>query len=229
MSVDLRTRTDGVREQIDAAQFFGSELPAALENYDPEVRQGPAWLALLPMTIEVDDDSWTLSVRSDRIDVEAGGRADAARVRLDVDQLDGLVHDEQTFMGMWSSGRLDQPAGRLGDALDWWLVLRAALDGRPIHEPGAVTFRQRGGGALDLHRTFRADDDREDMRHFLEEAGFLHIEGVFTDREMDAVSADMDRAAPRYAPDDGHSWWAKTSGGDRKLVRMQAFDQQSPA
>ena len=229
MSVDLRTRTDGVREQIDAAQFFGSELPAALENHDQEVRPGTAWLDLRPMTIEVDDDSWTLSVGGDRIDVEAGGRADAARVRLDVDQLDGLVHDEQTFMGMWSSGRLDQPAGRLGDALDWWLVLRAALDGRPIHEPGAVTFRERDGTALDLHRTFRADDDREDMRHFLEEAGFLHIEGVFTDREMDAVSADMDRAAPRYAPDDGHSWWAKTFGGDRKLVRMQAFDEHSPA
>src|SRR5215813_12574226 len=225
MSVDLRTRTDGVREQIDAAQFFGSELPAALENHDQEVRPGTAWLDLRPMTIEVDDDSWTLSVRSDRIDVEAGGRADAARVRLDVDQLDGLVHDEQPFMGMWSSGRLDQPAGRLGDALDWWLVLRAALDGRPIHEPGAVTFQDRDGHPLDLGRPFSADDDRDEMRHFLEEAGFLHIEGFFTEEEMDAVSADMDRAAPDYGPDDGHSWWARTAGGEHKLVRMQGFDE----
>jgi hypothetical protein len=46
---------------------------------------------------------------------------------------------------------------------------------------------------------------------------------------MRAVSEDMDRAAPRYAPDDGHSWWAKTADGERKLVRMQAFDEHSPS
>src|SRR5262245_17822873 len=229
MSVDLRTRTDGPGEPFDAARCFDHDLPAALDARHAEVAPGTRRLDLRPMTFEVYGDSWTMSVHGDRVEVALGNRPDAARVRLELGQLDDLVHDQQTFMGMWSSGRLDQPAGRLGDALDWWLVLRAALDGRPIHEPGAVTFRERDGAALDLHRTFRADDDREDMRHFLEEAGFLHIEGVFTDREMDAVSADMDRAAPRYAPDDGHSWWAKTSGGDRKLVRMQAFDQQSPA
>jgi hypothetical protein len=108
-------------------------------------------------------------------------------------------------------------------------VLRAALDGRPIHEPGAVTFHDRDGDPLDLRRAFAPDDDRDEMRHFLEEAGFLHIEGVFTREEMDAVSADMDRAAPEYAPDDGRSWWARTAGGEQKLVRMQGFDERSPA
>jgi hypothetical protein len=33
------------------------------------------------------------------------------------------------------------------------------------------------------------------MRHFLEESGYLHIQGVFTEEEMGAVSDDMDRAA----------------------------------
>ena len=229
MSVDLRSRTDGSREAVDPAQFFDHDLPAALDACRDAVAPGAAWLDPRPMTIEVDGDAWTLSVGGDRVHVDVGSQVDAARVRLEADQLDGLVHDQQTFMGMWSSGRFDQPAGRLGDALDWWLVLRAALDGRPIYEPGAVAFRDRDDSPLDLYRAFGADDDRDDMRHFLEEAGYLHIQGLFTEEEMGAVSEDMDRAAPVYAPDDGRSWWARTADGERKLVRMQGFDELSPS
>jgi len=229
MSVDLRSRTDGSREAVDPVQFFDHDLPAALDACRDAVAPGAAWLDPRPMTIEVDGDAWTLSVRGDHVHVDVGSQVDAARVRLETDQLDGLVHDQQTFMGMWSSGRLDQPAGRLGDALDWWLVLRAALDGRPIYEPGAVAFRDRDDSPLDLYRAFGADDDRDDMRHFLEEAGYLHIQGLFTEEEMGAVSEDMDRAAPVYAPDDGRSWWARTADGERKLVRMQGFDELSPS
>lgn len=229
MSVDLRTRADGPGEAFDPARFFDHDLPGALDARHDAVAPGARWLPLRPMTIEVDGASWTMSVDADRVGVTPGSRPDAARVRLDPVQLADLAHDQQTFMGMWSSGRLDQPAGRLGDALDWWLVLRAALDGRPVYEPGAVTLHDRDGAPLELGRSFTADDDRDEMRHFLEEAGFLHIQGVFTRDEMEAVSADMDRVAPGYAPDDGHSWWARTADGTRKLVRMQGFDERSPA
>jgi hypothetical protein len=105
--------------------------------------------------------------------------------------------------------------------------LRAALDGRAIHTPGAVTFEDPDGRELDLHRAFRADDDPEPMRTFLETAGFLHITGVFTENEMAEVSNDMDAAAPRYEPDDGRSWWARTADGTNRLVRMQGFDSHS--
>src|SRR4029453_17992971 len=77
--------------------------------------------------------------------------------------------------------------------------------------------------------TFGPDDDRDEMRHFLEEAGYLHVEGLFSEEEMRAVSEEMGRAAPTYEPDDGHSWWAKTADGERKLVRMQGFDERSLA
>ena len=229
MSVDLRTRSDGPPETFDPARFFDHDLPTELDARHAEVVPGTRWLDLRPMTIEVDGSSWTMSVSGDRVQVAPGSRPDAGLVRLELGQLEDLVHDQVTFMGMWSSGRLDQPSGRLRDALDWWLVLRAGLDGRPIHQPGAVAFHDRDGRPLDLRRTFAADDDRDEMRHFLEEAGFLHIEGVFTQEEMDAVSADMDRAAPGYGPDDGRSWWARTAGGEQKLVRMQGFDERSPA
>src|SRR5205807_2486441 len=97
-------------------------------------------------------------------------------------------------------------------------VLPELLDARAAAVlPGAVTFRDRASGPLDLQRAFRVDDPIEELRHFLVEAGYLHIAGVFTADEMAAVSRDMDAAAPGYAPGDGKSWWAKTSDGERRL------------
>jgi hypothetical protein len=55
----------------------------------------------------------------------------------------------------------------------------------------------------------------------------LHIEGLFAPAEMDAISADMDRAVPTYAEGDGRSWWARTADGGSRLVRMQGFDRES--
>ncbi len=151
----------------------------------------------------------------------------AAHVRLNAQQLTDLAVDQQTFMSLWVANAIDQPKGNIGHLCDWWLVLRAALDGIPIHTPGAVTFVDRDGRALDLTRVFRPDDDPDDMRHFLREAGFLHISQLFDADEMATVSADMDRAVTSYSPDDGRSWWARTADGDTRLVRMQGFDRES--
>ena len=44
---------------------------------------------------------------------------------------------------------------------------------------------------------------------------------------MHELSADMDRALPMYARDDGRSWWAKTANGDDRCVRMEWFHEHS--
>ena len=229
MSVDLRTRTDGPQPPVDPEDFFGRELPELLDARAAAVLPGARLLALIPLTLETAGETWTLQWAGTRVEIRRGVHDGGAHVRLAPGQLDDLVHDQGTPTGWRSSGRLDQPAGTIADVLDWWLVLRAALDDRPVHVPGAVTFRDRASGPLDLQRAFRVDDPIEELRHFLVEAGYLHIAGVFTADEMAAVSRDMDAAAPGYAPGDGKSWWAKTSDGERRLVRLQAFDDRSPA
>src|SRR5690606_37422072 len=120
---------------------------------------------------------------------------------------------------------------RLERLLDWWVLLRGALDGRTPYVPGpgrAPAFDAPDGAPLDLRRAFRPDDDPDEMAHFLATAGYLHLEGLFTAEEMAAVSDDMDAAAPSYAQDDGRSWWARTGDGEDRLVRMQGFDEHSP-
>ena len=80
---------------------------------------------------------------------------------------------------------------------------------------------------LDLRRSFRVDDAREDIGHFLAEAGYLHLEGVFTEAEMAAVSAELDAAMAAATRDDGASWWARTEDGWYPS-RILGFNLKSP-
>ena len=224
----MRTRVDGEIETVDPDRFFGAVLPDALEAAAPLLAEARAVLRLPPLVVEVDGDSWTLEVDGAGITVRGGATADddALVLRLDASHLTDLVTDQVTPMGWFSSGALDF-SGRLERLLDWWLVLRGALDGVAPRVTGEMAFEDAGGAALDLTRRFAWDDADEDMARFLGQAGFLHVAGVFSGAEMAAVSADMDRAAPTYAPGDGRSWWARTEDGTDRLVRMQGFDAMS--
>jgi hypothetical protein len=222
MSVDFRTRVDGPREPIEASAFF-AQLDEQLAARD-DLGELLDWLGLRPIVIEVDGEAWTLERHADRVTCRPGVAAGRhARVRLSASDLDDLVSDQSTFMAMFSAGRLDQPEGTLPDLLDWSLILRTVIDERPVVMPSSVGFHD-----LDLTRAFRIDDDPDEIRHFLETAGFLHLEGVFGIDEMAQISSDMDAAVPHYAPDDGESWWATVDGGVNSLVRMQGFDRFSP-
>jgi hypothetical protein len=65
------------------------------------------------------------------------------------------------------------------------------------------------------------------MRGFLEDAGYLHIRGLFTEDEMAAVAADYPKAAPHYEKGDPRAWFATTKDGVEHLVRMEGFDRYS--
>jgi len=227
VSVDVRTRTASDVRTVDPREFFEEELPALLASRGDLAAAGGRELGIRSFSIAVDGAVWTLSFDGSSFAVH-GGDGDGPRVDIDGEGLDDLVNDLRTPMGFLTGGDLHMRRGQLGDFLDWWVVLRAVLDGRPAHTTGAVTFVGRDGRALDLGRSFTADDDPDDIAHFLAEAGFLHLRGVFGADEMAAVSDDMDRAAPTYAPDDGRSWWARTNDGAQRLVRMQYFHDVSP-
>ncbi len=227
ISVDLRTRTDDVIEAVDAAAFFGHDLPALIDAHGSLAAPGAAELAPRPLALAVGDQSWTLALDGDAVSVTPGDEAAVAVVVLDDEGLTDLVHDVRGAMGFFTGGELDMPRGRLEDFLDWSVILRSLIDGRPVHTTGAVDFRDRDGKPLDLRRSFTLDDDPAELSHFLGEAGYLHVAGLFSEDEMAEVSADMDRALPSYQPDDGRSWWATTADGDHRPVRLQYFHEHS--
>jgi Phytanoyl-CoA dioxygenase (PhyH) len=230
MSVDQRTRVDGEVGSIDPATCFDEVLPAAFERERDLLAPAVVEYAPRPLIIEVDGEAWTLAVDDGVVRIFDGRRDDADSVlRTNRAQLDDLVNDQVTVVGMQTNGTLDQPVGHFDALLDWWLLLRGALDARAPHTPGVIDLADADGAPLALDRSFAAESSLDEMGDFLQRAGYLHITGVFEESEMDAVSRDMDAAAPTYSRGDGRSWWAKNRAGDDLLVRMQHFDAVSPS
>jgi hypothetical protein len=199
MSVDVRTRDDGPAPALDAELLFRATLPAALEANRAGIAPGAARLRLRPLAIETPGARATVFWRGDRAEVVPGARPDGSVAwQLTAEAFADLVSDQSTPMAMFSSGKLTVTGGGLGDLLDWWLVLRAALDGRAIHTPGSVTFRARDGSPLDLGRAFAPTTTRRDEP--LPARGWLPAPARLARPErMDQISADMDAAAGRLS------------------------------
>jgi hypothetical protein len=130
-------------------------------------------------------------------------------------------------MGLAMTSKVSITAGSLDDWIAWEPSLRALLDGRPVHETGAVEILDADGSPLDLGRSFALEDDRTEIAHFLEQAGFLHVRGVFDEAEMDTVRRDIDESLAAAAPDDGESWWGTDADGVDQAVRVLFFDEKS--
>jgi len=210
---------DSEVEPVDAGTFFDDELPAAFAEHAETLAPGAAWMDPAPLTVVVDGTPWTLSAGPP---VAVAPGEGGPTLELTTEQLTDLVHDQATPIA-WMISRTLAGTARLEHVLDWWVLVRAALDGRAPYVPGSIDL-----DGVDLGRSFSPDDPVEEQRAFLLAAGFLHLRGVFTEDEMAAVSDDIDRALPTYEPGDGRSWWARTDDGADRCVRMYEFTQHSP-
>jgi Phytanoyl-CoA dioxygenase (PhyH) len=227
VSLDFRTRTDDDIRAIATRSFFEAELPALIEQRATLAVAGARELGVEPLAVETPSGTWTVALDGDTFSVTSGDTG-AACVRLSDDDVADIVNDLKTPMTYVTAGSLAVTRGNLGDFLDWWVVLRALIDGRAAHTAGSIDFRDRAGAPLDLHRAFTPDDDDADIAHFIAQAGFAHLRGWFEPDAMQRISDDMDRALPTYQRDDGRSWWAKTADGADRCVRMQFFHEHSP-
>ena len=116
---------------------------------------------------------------------------------LDQSAFSDLVEDAVSTFGLTMLGRADVRVGSVDAFVAWEPVLRFLFDGRAVYEPDTIRFHDRDGAPLELRRSFTLDEDPDEMGHFLAQAGFLHIESVFSEAEMDAVSRGLDNAIER--------------------------------
>jgi hypothetical protein len=227
-TVDLRTRFLGDEIALDPDTFVVDHLPTLLDENGAAAGSGVTRLGLAPLTLDVDGDALTFAVGDGgRLEVTRG-RRHVLVVALGVDAFSDLVQDVASTFGLVMPGRATVEVGTQDEFLGWEPVLRCLLDGRPMHQPGTIAFTDRAGGPLEVAQSFSLDDDPAEIGHFLAEAGFLHLQGVFTEEEMAAVSAELDEAIAKADPDDGASWWARTQDGEHYPSRILGFNQQSP-
>ena len=224
-SVDVRTRHQGDVIALDPTTFLDEHVPALLEAHGPTAGRDANRLGLVPLTLDVDGEPITFAATDgDRFEVRRGVE-DALVVGVDRGAFSDLVQDVSSTFGLQFAGRIELRQGSFDAFIEWEPVLRSLLDGRPAYQPGTIEFRDRDGGPLDLRRSFTLDDPPEEVGHFLAEAGFLHLEGLFTEAEMAAVAADQDAAIARAEQDDGASWWARTEEEGWYASRILGFDQ----
>src|SRR5437762_1933685 len=228
VSLDFRTRTDDDIRDVDTRDFFVHDLPELIAAHAHFAVAGAADLRVEPFTFHTPSGAWTLALADDRIELRRGDGG-VACVRVSDSDVSDLVNDLKTPMTFLTGGTLDMARGDLGDFLDWWVVLRALIDGRRAYSNGSVEFVDRDGAPLDLHRSFTPDDDDADIAHFLAQAGFLHLRGWFEPAVMAEIATEMDVALPTYSRDDGRSWWARTADGADRCVRMEYFHEHSPS
>jgi hypothetical protein len=227
-TVDTRSRPVGASGPADAAAFWTGAWPEALDRHRARAADDAARLGVPPLTITVDGDPWTLRARDGAVDVEPG-RAAELEVTLDGDAFADLMCERRTALGLVIGARATgEPAANDAFCL-WDPVLRSALDGRGVHRPGDVTLRAPDGGPLDLDQRFSLGERTDEAAHFLAEAGFLLLTGVFNDTEMDAIDAELADAVAGAHPEDGESWWAATRDGDRYPCRILNFERKSPS
>jgi hypothetical protein len=227
-SVDFRTRFEGETAPLSAGAFVDERSAALLGARGAEAGRAAARLRLAPLTLAVEGEPITLEPDAGGLRIRRGA-ADALIVALDEAAFSDLVHDAASTFALQMTGRAEVGRGTVDAFLAWEPVLRCLLDGRAVYEPGSITFEDRGGSPLDLKRSFTLRDEPGEMGHFLAQAGFLHIEGVFAESEMDAVSAELDDAIASAERDDGASWWARTESGEWYPSRILGFNQKSPA
>lgn len=229
MSVDQRSRMMKDVRPLSTEEVLDVVLPGAIAAHGELAARGARFREVRPLGLEIGDTAFTLRVLGRRLVYEPGLEAAGVVARLSEDALSDLVQDYQSTMGLMMTARVQVVRGEMSDWLTWEPVLRALLDGRPVYETGDVTLRDLEGQSLDLDRAFTIESDREEMAHFLAEAGFLHVRGVFEEDEMAAVGRDIDHFISLARSDDGDSWWAEDAEGKARAVRVLDFYDKSEA
>jgi hypothetical protein len=229
MSIDCRTRRHKDLRPMGRDEMLDGLLPGCLAQHGELAARGLNYKQLPSLGLSVDGREVSLLVENDRLVLREGSDSAAMQAVLDEKALSELLQDQRTTMGLAMISRVTITRGEFSSWIGWEPVFRALLDGRPVHEAGAIALLDSSGEPLSVDRSFNLDDDPGEMSHFLQQAGFLHLHSVFNATEMAAVSTDLEAAIARAKPDDGASWWAADSGGKEQAVRVLWFNEQSDA
>ncbi len=182
-----------------------------------------------PLGFRIDDGTtFTWQSADGAVRVAEGDDAVAVLVELSEATFSEFLHELLTASGAVRTGRARVVRGELGGWQRWEPAVRALTTGRAIYGPQVwATLVERQGNPLDLHRRFSVDDDRDEMRHFLEVAGYLHLKAVFTPDEAARYGAEVEHARSRSTAGDPFSWWSINADGDEVPTRINYLGRYS--
>lgn len=226
-ALDQRSRSVHDVVPVDARRFIAVTIPEAIERNGALAVDAMRSTGLESITIAVDGTEMTWRVVDDQLVVTPSddGRA---RADLDAETFSAIVTDTRSAIAVMISGESVMTRGRITHLIDWEIALRALLDGRQPHRTGSVSMCDRDGGALDLTRRFTLDDDPDEIRHFVSEAGFALFTGVVDVVDLQVLDEALTSRRASARREDPTTWWARTSTSDEEIcVRFNDLDDHT--
>jgi ectoine hydroxylase-related dioxygenase (phytanoyl-CoA dioxygenase family) len=162
----------------------------------------------------------------DGIEISPGDASADTVIELDHEAWEGLVHELEAPAGLLYAGRLRCVRGHAMQLMAWEAGLRALYNGRPLYEADRLALRDRSGRPLDIERSFTLEDEREELRHFLDVAGYLFVRGVFGADEVAAFRLEAEALRGEARKGDKLSWWGKNASGEEILCRVTRADSK---
>jgi hypothetical protein len=210
------------------AVFHRQRLPELVARHGPLVADDLRGVASLGFRIE-DGTSYTWSATSDGVEVVEGDAGAITLVALSESTFSEYVQELLTASGTVRTGRARMARGDLAGWHRWEPAIRSLLSGRPIYSPAVWgTLVDRRGEPLDLHRSFSTDDDVDEVAHFLDVTGYVHIKNVFSQAEIQRFGQEVEHAKSLTTPGDPWSWWSVNAAGDEVVTRINYLGRHSP-
>jgi len=172
--------------------------------------------ALRPLAFELEDGrAYTYVPDGDRFAVRPGSEEAHTVVRLPEGEWQAFAWELRTCFASLYADALRVVRGSFGQLVRWEPPFRVAVDGQEIYDVDDPPLVLDGTGApLDCTRSFSLQDGDDDLAGFLAGAGFIHLRGVMTEDEVEAIGADVAAAVAAAAPTDRRSWWTTVEGRD---------------
>ncbi|HEV8296151.1 MAG TPA: phytanoyl-CoA dioxygenase family protein [Acidimicrobiales bacterium] len=208
--------------------FHRRELPQLIERHGSLVADDLRGVPTLAFRI---DDGTTFSwIAAGGLHIAEGDADAATLVELGEQTFSDFIHELLTASGAVRTGRARVARGVLTGWQRWEPAIRSLCSGRPIYSPAVwETLVDRDGQPLDLRRSFAVDDAEDDLRQYLETAGYLHIRAVFTPDEIERYRAEIEHCRAQSSPGDPFSWWSVNAAGQEVPTRINYLDRFSPA
>ena len=206
---------------LDFERYHREELPALLAA-GREALAARAARSLPPLAFRLSEGgAFTYRASGGGLEVVPGDASAATVIELDHAAWEGLVHELEAPAGLLYAGRLRAARGQTMDVMAWEPALRALYNGRPAYDPAeAARLRDRCGAPLDPEATFTLASNREDMAHFLREAGYLLLRDVFGGEEVAVLLEEAALLRGEARPGDRLSWWGRDAAGRELLCRV---------
>jgi hypothetical protein len=200
---------------IDFDRFHTADLPGRLAGGNGRLAASDLQGAK-PLAFRLDDGrAYMYTPTPNGLSITSGADDAHTVVELAYEDWCDFVWELRSSFALFYADRLTFPRGGFGHLARWEPALRAAFDGQVIYDLAAPPPVLDGaGGPLDLDRRFTLADSDDDIRDFLQRAGFVHVRGVLTQDEVGALRADVEAAVVRARPDDQRSWWTTVEGKD---------------